>query len=122
MFAGVDHVGIGVGDMDAGARVLRARRLLATCCSTTAGEIPGTERFTGDGPRRARIAMLANPAATPVGPGRIKLVQVLDGDGPPPVPAGQAWGEVGVCELCLHVRDVQAVARAARRRGRRDAR
>lgn len=55
------------------------------------------------------MAMLANPAATPIGPGRIKLVECLDGDGPPPVPAGQAWGEVGVCEICLHVRDVRAV-------------
>ena len=39
----------------------------------------------------------------------MKLVQVLDGDGPPPVPEGQAWGEVGVCEICLHVRGVQEV-------------
>jgi len=53
--------------------------------------------------------MLASSSATPVGPGRVKLVQVLDGDGPPPVPSGQAWGEVGVCEICLHVRDVQGV-------------
>ena len=53
--------------------------------------------------------MLESSGATPIGPGRVKLVQVLDGDGPPPVPEGQAWGEVGVCEICLHVRDVQAV-------------
>ena len=53
--------------------------------------------------------MLENAGATPVGPGRVKLVQVLDGDGPPPVPEGQAWGEIGVCEICLHVRGVQAV-------------
>jgi catechol 2,3-dioxygenase-like lactoylglutathione lyase family enzyme len=39
----------------------------------------------------------------------VKLVQVLDGDGPPGPPAGQAWGEVGVCEICLHVRGVQEV-------------
>jgi len=56
-----------------------------------------------------RVAMLESSSATPVGPGRVKLVQVLDGDGPPPVPAGQAWGEVGVCEICLHVRNVQEV-------------
>ena len=53
--------------------------------------------------------MLENSGATPIGPGRVKLVQVLDGDGPPPVPDGQAWGEVGVCEICLHVRNVQEV-------------
>ncbi len=73
------------------------------------GEVPGTEAFTGDGPRRARIAMVANPSATPIGPGRLKLVQVLDGDGPPAAPEGQAWGELGVCEICLHVRGVKAV-------------
>jgi catechol 2,3-dioxygenase-like lactoylglutathione lyase family enzyme len=39
----------------------------------------------------------------------VKLVQVLAGDGSPPVPEGQAWGEVGVCEICLHVRGVQQV-------------
>jgi catechol 2,3-dioxygenase-like lactoylglutathione lyase family enzyme len=58
---------------------------------------------------RARVAMMENSGMTPIGPGRVKLVQVLDGDGPPPVPDGQAWGEVGVCEICLHVRDVPTV-------------
>ena len=36
-------------------------------------------------------------------------MQVLDDEGPPPVPEGQAWGEVGVCEICLHVRGVAEV-------------
>ena len=72
------------------------------------GELPGLEAVAGRTPR-ARVAMLESSSATPVGPGRVKLVQVLDGDGPPPVPAGQAWGEVGVCEICLHVRNVQEV-------------
>ena len=72
------------------------------------GELPRLEAFAGRTPR-ARVAMLESSGATPIGPGRVKLVQVLDGDGPPPVPDGQAWGEVGVCEICLHVRDVQAV-------------
>ena len=34
----------------------------------------------------------ATRGATPVGPGRIKLVQVLDGDGPPPAPDGRRLG------------------------------
>ena len=58
---------------------------------------------------QARVAMLESSAATPIGPGRVKLVQILDGDGAPPVPEGQAWGEVGVCEICLHVRSVPEV-------------
>ena len=53
--------------------------------------------------------MVSNPSATPVGPGRIKLVQVLDGTGPAPIPEGTGWGELGICEICLHVRDLEAV-------------
>src|SRR4051812_49463808 len=73
------------------------------------GHVPGPGR-------EARVAMLANPQATPVGAGSIQLVQVLDGDGPPPAPTGGGWGELGICEICLHapgVRDVHASLVAA---------
>ena len=107
MFHGVDHIGIGVGDIEAAvafyAKVGFSERLF-----DYSGELPGTEALAGTR-RRGRVAMLANPQATPVGPGRIKLVQLLDGAGPAPAPSGQAWGEVGVCEVCLHVRDVSGV-------------
>src|SRR5262249_45765290 len=56
-------------------------------------------------------------AAPPLGPGRGTLVQLLDDGGPPAVPEGQAWGEVGVCEICLHVRGVAAVHDALVRAG-----
>lgn len=108
MLAGVDHVGVGVGDVDAGIDFY-GRVGFSELLFDYSGEIPGTETLGAGGPRQARVAMLASPAASPVGPGRIKLVQALDGDGPPPPPAGQGWGEVGVCEICLHVRGVQAV-------------
>jgi catechol 2,3-dioxygenase-like lactoylglutathione lyase family enzyme len=107
-FSGVDHVGVGVADMDAGIAFYEQVGFSTVLFDYT-GEVPGTEAFTGDGPRRARVVMLASPSATPVGPGRMKLVEVLDGDGPPPAPEGQAWGELGVCEVCLHVRDAKAV-------------
>jgi catechol 2,3-dioxygenase-like lactoylglutathione lyase family enzyme len=41
----------------------------------------------------------------------VKLVQVLDGDGPPPMPTGGGWGELGICEICLHARGVDGVHR-----------
>src|SRR3954453_3696172 len=68
------------------------------------GPVPGPAR-------EARVVMLANPGAPPVGAGRIELVQVLDGDGPPPTPTGGGWGELGICEICLHARGVDAVHR-----------
>jgi catechol 2,3-dioxygenase-like lactoylglutathione lyase family enzyme len=107
VFNGVDHVGVGVGDLDAAIEFYGGVGFSNVLFDYT-GQIPGTECFSTAG-HRARVAMLANPQASPIGPARIKLVQVLDGNGPAPAPAGQAWGEIGVCELCLHVRGVGAV-------------
>lgn len=107
-FLGVDHVGVGVSDVDAAIAFYGEHVGFDRVLFDFTGELPGLEAVAGTTPR-ARIAMLANSGATPVGPGRIKLVQRLDGDGVPPVPDGQAWGEVGVCEICLHVRDVEGV-------------
>ena len=108
VFRGVDHIGIGVGDMDEAIAFYGRHVGFDDVRFDWAGEVPGLEAIAGRTPR-ARIAMLASGTATPIGPGRIKLVQVLDGDGPPASPEGQAWGEVGVCEVCLHVRGVEGV-------------
>ena len=108
VFRGVDHVGIGVGHIDEAVSFYGRHVGFDDVRFDWTGEVPGLEAVAGRAPR-ARIAMLASGAATPVGPGRIKLVQVLDGDGPPAPPEGQAWGEVGVCEVCLHVRGVESV-------------
>jgi catechol 2,3-dioxygenase-like lactoylglutathione lyase family enzyme len=102
-FRGVDHVGVGVADMDAALRFYGQVGFGDVLFDYT-GDVPGPDR-------RARVVMLANPGATPIGPGRIKLVQVLDGDGPPPAPAGGGWGELGICEICLHARGVEGVHR-----------
>jgi catechol 2,3-dioxygenase-like lactoylglutathione lyase family enzyme len=100
----VDHVGVGVGDMEEALRFY-AQVGLSDVRFDWTGFVPGPDR-------EARVAMLANPQATPIGAGRIKLVQVIDGDGPPPAPAGGGWGELGICEICLHARGVESVHRA----------
>jgi catechol 2,3-dioxygenase-like lactoylglutathione lyase family enzyme len=107
-FLGVDHVGLGVGDVDEAIDFYGRHVGFDRVLFDHTGELPGLEAVAGRRPH-ARVAMLASSSATPIGPGRVKLVQVLDGDGPPAVPAGQAWGEVGVCEICLHIRGVQKV-------------
>ena len=115
LFSGVDHVGVGVGDMDEGI-AFYGRVGFSDVLFDWTGDVPGTEALAGGPARRARVAMLSNPGATPIGPGRVKLVQVLDGDGPSPVPAGQGWGEVGICEIgvCgIGVCDIGACRRGA---------
>jgi catechol 2,3-dioxygenase-like lactoylglutathione lyase family enzyme len=107
-FLGVDHVGVGVGDLDAAIAFYGEHVGFDRLLFEYAGDLPGLDPYAGRVPR-ARVAMLENGGATPIGAGRVKLVEVLDSDGPPPPPEGQAWGEVGVCEICLHVRGVQEV-------------
>ena len=100
-FRGVDHVGVGVADMDAALRFYGQVGFTEVLFDYT-GKVPGPDR-------EARVVMLGNLGATPVGPGAIKLVQVLDGAGPPPAPTGGGWGELGICEICLHVRGVEGL-------------
>jgi catechol 2,3-dioxygenase-like lactoylglutathione lyase family enzyme len=108
VFQGVDHVGVGVGDVDAAIEFYGRNVGFDRVLFDWTGELVGLESFAGRAPR-VRIAMVENGRATPIGPGRVKLVQLLDGEGTAPTPEGQAWGEVGVCEICLHVRGVAAV-------------
>jgi catechol 2,3-dioxygenase-like lactoylglutathione lyase family enzyme len=110
-FMGVDHVGVGVGDVDEAIEFYGRHVGFDRVLFDYTGELPGLEVVAGRRPH-ARVAMLENSDATPIGPGRIRLVQVLDAGAAPPAPEGQAWGEVGVCEICLHVRNVPQVHEA----------
>ena len=109
MFAGVDHVGIGVADMETALEFFCERLGFSTVLFDYTGDLPGLDDLTHRRRTRARVVMLASRHVTPLGPGRIKLVQVLGADGTPPKPAGACYGEVGICEVCVHVRDVRAV-------------
>jgi catechol 2,3-dioxygenase-like lactoylglutathione lyase family enzyme len=109
MFRGVDHVGIGVADMDAAIEFFGARLGFSTVLFDYTGDLPGLEELTHRQRTRARVVMLAARHVTPLGPGRIKLVQVLEDGGAPPLPPDACYGEIGICEVCVHVRDVRAV-------------
>lgn len=111
MFRGVDHVGIGVGDMETALDFYGRRLGFTEVLFDHAGSLPGLEEVTHRRSREARVVMLASAHSTPLGSGRIKLVQVLDGGGPPPKPPAQEYGEVGICEVCLHTRGTEAVHR-----------
>ena len=109
MFQGVDHVGVGVADMAAALDFFDCRLGFSDVLFDYTGELPGLEDLTRRPRTRARVAMLASRCPTPLGPGRVKLVQVLEDGGTPAAPAGLGWGEVGICEVCLHAHDVAQV-------------
>jgi catechol 2,3-dioxygenase-like lactoylglutathione lyase family enzyme len=103
---GVDHIGVGVSDME------RSLAFYADLGFTEVAfdeelELPGLERVAGRSGVTARVAMLRPARPTALGMAAVKLVSTTD-QSPPPMPDGIGWGEPGVCEVCLHVKDQAA--------------
>jgi len=104
---GVDHIGVGVTDMER-SLAFWAEVGFTDVAFDHQGPLPGLQQVAGRDGIEARVVMLRPAAPTPLGPGAIKLVQTLDGP-PPPMPETMAWGEPGVCEVCMHVKDQGAL-------------
>ena len=111
MFLGVDHAGIGVGDMDRALAFWRDKLGFTEVFFDYTGPMPGLDEITKTSSTRARVVMLGSQFTTRLGPGKIKLVQRLDGDGPPPLPLGIGYGEVGLAEVCLHTQHTHEIFR-----------
>jgi len=111
VFTGVDHAGIGVGDMDKAFDFWMGKLGFTEVFFDYVGPVPGLEEITHKSDVKARIVMLGNRFTTRLGPGKIKLVQRIDGDGPPPLPAAIGYGEVGLAEVCLHTLHTEKIYR-----------
>ena len=105
---GVDHIGVGVSDMER-SLAFWGRLGFTEIAFDHTGELGGLAAVAGYDSARARVVMLRPAHPSVLGPGAVKLV-ALDG-GAPAMPAGVAWGEPGICEVCVHVRDQAALYR-----------
>ena len=68
MFAGVDHVGIGVADMEAALEFFCERMAFSTVLFDYTGDLPGLDDLTHRNRTRARVVMLASRHRTQLGP------------------------------------------------------
>jgi len=109
LFKGVHHAGIGVSDMQRSLDFYKNTLGFSEVVAHYAGELPGMEPITGRHQTNAHVVFLRNPRATRLGAGMIKLVQLLAPDSPGPTPEGVCWGEIGVAEVCVHTRNVEAM-------------
>jgi catechol 2,3-dioxygenase-like lactoylglutathione lyase family enzyme len=98
---GVDHIGIGVSDMDR-ARAFWGRLGFTDVAFDYTGELGGLDAVAGRATVQARVVMLRPAVPTVLGPGAVKLVALAGGA--PTMPDGIAWGEPGVCEVSMHVK------------------
>ncbi|HEY4276826.1 MAG TPA: VOC family protein [Conexibacter sp.] len=104
---GVDHIGVGVSDMER-SRAFWAELGFTDVAFDYTGPLPGLREVAGRDGVEANVVMLRPAVPTVLGPGAVKLVKTLDVP-PPAMPQGMAWGEPGVCEVCVHVKDQAAL-------------
>ncbi|MGE0214260.1 VOC family protein [Mycolicibacterium sp.] len=114
---GLDHVGIGVSDMAASLAFYRGLGFDDVVFDISA-ELPGIGALTHHPVTAARIALLRSSNPTPLGQASIKLVQLQNRPNAP-LPEGMAWGERGVCEVCVHTRGHAGVYADLMSRGHR---
>jgi catechol 2,3-dioxygenase-like lactoylglutathione lyase family enzyme len=98
---GLDHIGIGVFDMDAALAFYGAIGFTDQVFDVTA-DLPGLSRLTGWDATSARTVFLRSNNPTVLGRAAIKLVHIVSRPNPA-MPEGMAWGEPGICEVCVHV-------------------
>jgi catechol 2,3-dioxygenase-like lactoylglutathione lyase family enzyme len=113
---GLDHIGIGVSDITE-SLVFYADLGFTDVAFDYTGPLPGLGALIGHEVTQARVVFLRTANPTVLGRASIKLVQLLDRT-PPPAPEGQAWGEPGICEVCVHVNGQSAFYRDLVARGR----
>ena len=98
---GLDHIGVGVSDMDR-SLTFYAELGFTDVAFDYAGPLPGLNGVSGFDTTDARVVLLRSSNPTVLGRAGVKLVQTLERPSPP-MPEGMAWGEPGICEVCVHV-------------------
>jgi catechol 2,3-dioxygenase-like lactoylglutathione lyase family enzyme len=98
---GLDHIGVGVSDM-AASMSFYAELGFGDVAFDYTGPLPGLSGVTGFDATDARVVLLRTNNPTVLGRAAVKLVQTVSRPAPP-MPAGMAWGEPGLCEVCVHV-------------------
>ena len=103
---GVDHIGVGVSDMER-SLAFWARLGFDEIAFDYTGELGGLTDVAGHPSAPARVVMLRPANPTELGAGAVKLVALADGA--PPMPEGIGWGEPGIAEVCVHVKNEAAL-------------
>lgn len=110
---GVDHIGIGVKNIDGSLKFYRDFLGFKNTIFDYIGKLPGIDRIAGQHDVDARIVMLASENVSPVAQGMIKLVQLL-----PPSKSSRPkikyeWGSICIAEVCMNVKNIEEVYKLA---------
>jgi len=113
MINGVDHIGIGVQNIDESLKFYRDFLGFNNVVFDYKGELPGLNQVVGRDDNRARIVMLAHENVSPVAQGMIKLVQLLPPNKPNRPDIKYEWGSICIAEVCMNVKNIEEIYRIA---------
>ncbi|MEX1077868.1 MAG: VOC family protein [Homoserinimonas sp.] len=99
---GLDHIGVGVSDMEKSI-TFYARLGFSDVVFDYTGALGGLQQATGHDSTEARVVYLRSTNPTVLGRAGVKLVQITSRK-QGALPEGFAYGEPGICEVCLHVK------------------
>lgn len=108
MFHGVDHIGVGVSDMNRSLKFYGDLLGFTEIVFDYTGPLPGMQKVSGKPETNARVVMLRNQNRGPIGLGMIKLVYLLPPDKAKPIPDDEIWGQTGIAEIAINTRNSPA--------------
>jgi len=104
---GLDHIGVGVSDMEASRRFYNELGFRDVVFDYS-GPLGGLSSVTGHPTTEARVVYLRSATPTVLGRSGIKLVEITNRP-QAPLPEGFAYGEPGICEVCIHVKGYESL-------------
>lgn len=110
MIGGVDHIGIGVSDIDKSLNFYCDFLGFKDIVFDYTGELPAMDLVRGSNVL-ARVVILANPNFTPISQGMIKLVQLLPPSKPKDIRPEYEWGSICIAEVCMNVKNIEEIYR-----------
>jgi catechol 2,3-dioxygenase-like lactoylglutathione lyase family enzyme len=113
MINGVDHIGIGVGNIDDSLRFYKDFLGFSNVIFDYTGSLPGLDKIVGKQNIEARMMMLAHENFSPVAQGMIKLVQLLPPSRPSRPNMKYEWGNICIAEVCMSVQNIEEVYKLA---------
>ena len=116
MIGGIDHIGIGVKNIDRSLNFYQDFLGFKDVIFDYTGKLPGMDQV-GKPDVNARIVMLASCNVSPIAQGMIKLVQLLPPAKPDKTEMEYEWGSICIAEVCMNVKNIEKIYASALEKG-----
>jgi len=117
MIKGVDHISIGVNDMEKSLSFYQNILGFTEVMFDYSGALTGMDWVVGKSGVKARIVLLKSERAGPLGQGMIKLIQFLPPSKASPLNVDYIWSDIGISEVAVNVINMEKVLAQVKEKG-----